>query len=83
MHMWQWFIAILAACFYLGLARRRLLGFIAQTKTYAQNRRGSGLRVEWASKAAARCGYRETPKLRLVRIVFDAYEQPANLRNRL
>jgi hypothetical protein len=72
--MWKWFIAILAACFYLGLARRRLLGFIAQTKTYAQNRRGSGLRVDWASKAAARCGYRETPKLRLVGSPHDLFK---------
>jgi hypothetical protein len=48
MHMWQWFIAILAACFYLGLAsagfwasllRRRLTHRTGEEAGYASSGR--------------------------------------------
>jgi hypothetical protein len=63
--------------------QRRLLGFIARRKGYAQNRRGSGLqRRMGASGFCPRQSSRDT-KLRLGRTALTPTEQPAHLQNRL
>jgi hypothetical protein len=61
MHMWQWFIAILAACFYLGLASAGFWASFLGGRLTHRTRKEPPYSVEWPLRAAARSGRRETP----------------------
>ena len=60
MHMWQWFIAILAACFYLGLASAGFWASLLGGRPTHRTGEEARYSVEWAPGAAARVDRRET-----------------------